>query len=278
MPPLDPQILSQMRVSISLLALAPALLLLRGARWFAMPVADIARCAMLGIFGLAGSNFFYYYAIQKSSVSTAIIVQYTSPVWVLLYMLSRGRERATWLRVSAVVAAAMGSALAIGIFGSGIKLAWLGIGSSLLAAFSFSFYNVLGRDLVRRHDRWKVMTFAMLGGALFWLVIHSPRQIIAAHYSRGQWIFMVAFAFLSMLIPYSSYFSGLRYLDATRAIVTSCLEPVFTILIAAILLGEAFGAVQTLGMIIVLAATIVIQLPEPKVPSAAREGYELHSS
>ena len=122
------------------------------------------------------------------------------------------------------------------------------------------------------------MTFAMLGGALFWLVIHSPRQIIAAHYSRGQWIFMVAFAFLSMLIPYSSYFSGLRYLDATRAIVTSCLEPVFTILIAAILLGEAFGAVQTLGMIIVLAATIVIQLPEPKVPSAAREGYELHSS
>ena len=162
MPPLDPQILSQMRMSISLLALAPALLLLRGARWFAMPVADIARCAMLGIFGLAGSNFFYYYAIQKSSVSTAIIVQYTSPVWVLLYMLSRGRERATWLRVSAVVAAAMGSALAIGIFRSGIKLAWLGIGSSLLAAFSFSFYNVLGRDLVRRHDRWKVMTFAML--------------------------------------------------------------------------------------------------------------------
>ena len=122
------------------------------------------------------------------------------------------------------------------------------------------------------------MTFAMLGGALFWLVIHSPRQIIAAHYSRGQWIFMFAFAFLSMLIPYSSYFSGLRYLDATRAIVTSCLEPVFTILIAAILLGEAFGAVQTIGMIIVLAATIVIQLPEPKVPGAAREGYELHSS
>ena len=81
-----------------------------------------------------------------------------------------------------------------------------------------------------------------------------------------------------MLIPYSCYFSGLRYLDATRAIVTSCLEPVFTILIAAALLDEVFGAVQALGMVIVLAATIVIQLPEARVPSAARESYELHSS
>ena len=118
----------------------------------------------------------------------------------------------------------------------------------------------------------------MLGAAVFWLIIHSPRQIIAAHYSRGQWIFMIVFAFLSMLIPYSCYFSGLRYLDATRAIVTSCLEPVFTILIAAALLDEAFGALQAMGMVIVLAATIVIQLPEPRVQSAAREGYELHSS
>jgi len=41
-----------MRVTISLLALAPLLLLLRGARSFAMPVRDIARCIMLGIFGV----------------------------------------------------------------------------------------------------------------------------------------------------------------------------------------------------------------------------------
>jgi drug/metabolite transporter (DMT)-like permease len=275
LPPLDPQILSQMRVTISLLALAPVLFALRGTRAFAMALPDVGRCLLLGILGLAGSNFFYYYAIQKSSITTAIIVQYTGPVWVLLYMVSRGYQRPTRVRVSAVVAAVIGSMIAIGIFRTEMKLAWLGIGASLLAAFSFSFYNVFGRDLVRRHERWKVIVFALLGAALFWMVIHSPRQIVAAHYSRGQWIFMLVFAFLSMLIPFSFYFSGLRYLDPTRAIVTSCLEPVFTILIAAILLGEPFGAVQTFGMVIVLAATIVIQLPESRVPEPLPSGATL---
>jgi len=64
-----------------------------------------------------------------------------------------------------------------------------------------------------------------------------------------------------MLIPFAFYFAGLRYLDPTRAIVTSCLEPVFTILIAAIFLGEIFGPLQTLGMAMVLTATVLVQLP-----------------
>jgi len=39
---------------------------------------------VLGTLGVAASNYFYYIAIQKTSVAIAIIVQYTAPVWVLL--------------------------------------------------------------------------------------------------------------------------------------------------------------------------------------------------
>jgi len=67
---------------------------------------------------------------------------------------------------------------------------------------------------------------------------------------------------LSMLLPFSFYFAGLQYLDATRAIVTSCLEPVFAILIAAAFLGEGLGPLQVVGVVVVLTASIVVQLPE----------------
>jgi drug/metabolite transporter (DMT)-like permease len=62
-----------------------------------------------------------------------------------------------------------------------------------------------------------------------------------------------------VLIPYVLYFAGLQYLKPTNAIIASCLEPVFTILIAAIALKETVGWLQALGIALVLSAIIVVQ-------------------
>ena len=74
-----------------------------------------------------------------------------------------------------------------------------------------------------------------------------------------------SFSITSMLLPFSCYFAGLQYLDPTRAIVTSCLEPVFAILFAASFVHEAVGWVQAVGVFIVLVATILVQLPDTRV-------------
>jgi len=224
------------------------------------------------VLGVAGSNFFYYYAIKVTSVSIAIIVQYTAPVWVLLYMVSRRYERLTAARVVAVGAALAGIVLVIGIrdVETG-HLAWMGVLASLFAAFSFSFYNVYGRRLLAAHDRWQVIAYALLGTSLFWIVLNPPWKIAAAHYAREQWMFLTVFAFTSMLVPFSFYYAGLRHLDPTRAIVTSCLEPVFTILIAATFLAERLGWLQVLGIVLVLAATVVVQTPRANTATARVE-------
>jgi drug/metabolite transporter (DMT)-like permease len=261
-PALDAQILSQSRVTLSLLILAPLVLLLRGPKALAIRGRDLGHCLILGIFGIVSSNFFYYYAIEKGPVSIAIIVQYTAPVWVLLYMVARGRERPTLTRVAAVLAAVVGSALAIGLVEKHFGLVWISVVAALGAAFGFGFYNVYAHHLVTAHDRWKVLTYALLGASLFWIAVNNPARILAAHYIASQWLFMLVFACISLLIPYGFYFAGLRYLDPTRAIVTSCLEPAFTVLIAAIFLQESFGAMQALGMVIVLGASIAVQVPE----------------
>jgi len=270
-PRLDVQILSQGRVTIAFFVLAALLLLVRRGRAFAMSAGDALRCMALGVLGVAGANFFYYYAISVTSVSVAIIVQYTAPVWVLLYMVSRGYEKATFPRILAVAAAVLGIALVIGIVGEhGVQLVWKGVAASLLAAFSFCFYTVYGRKLLGSHDRWQVIAYALLGTSLFWIVVNPPWKIAAAHYSREQWIFLSVFAFTSMLIPFSFYYAGLRHLDPTRTIVTSCLEPVFTILIAATFLQEHLGWLQVLGIVLVLAATVVVQAPQAAPVTANR--------
>ena len=80
---MGPVILSQARVSFSFLLLLPLLLLFGGREAVSFPRREALRSMLLGVLGLAGANYFYYLAIDKSTVATAIIVQYTAPVWVL---------------------------------------------------------------------------------------------------------------------------------------------------------------------------------------------------
>jgi drug/metabolite transporter (DMT)-like permease len=66
---------------------------------------------------------------------------------------------------------------------------------------------------------------------------------------------------ISVLFAFSLYFQGLQHLEPTRAIIASCLEPVFSILLAAALLGEVLRPIQTVGIILVLAAVVLVQSP-----------------
>lgn len=260
---IDPLILSQSRTTISFLVLLPVLSWRRGLKALKLPTGDAARLVVLGVMGVAASNYFYYLAIEKTNVATAIILQYTAPVLVLLYMVVRGLQKATLQRVSAVALAVIGSALAIGMFGvAGFRLNPVGLVAAQLAAVSFAFYNVAAHRMLARYDRWIVLLYTTCSAGLFWLVVNPPWKLVGAHYSGMQWGFLAVFAVVSVLAPFSFYFAGLQYLEPTRAIVASCLEPVFSILLAAVLLGEALRLVQMLGIGIVLAAIVIVQLPE----------------
>ena len=234
---------------------------------------DFGRMALLGVLGLAAANYFYYLAIQKTNVATAITVQYTAPIWVLLYMVLRGLQKPTFERLAAVGLSVIGIAVAIGVFSSGgMHLKPLGVTAAMLAAFSCAFYNISGHNVMETHDNWIVVFYMTLTASVFWLLLNPPWRIFSIHYSSEQWLFLAFFAVVSMLIPFSFYFAGLKYLEPTRAIVASCLEPIFAILIAAVALHETVRPSQAVGMLMVLAGIVMVQLPEklPTKESGAR--------
>lgn len=249
--------------------LLPLLVGRRGWQRIKLPTPDLIQCLVLGMLGVAASNYFYYVAIQKTSVAIAIVVQYTAPVWVLLYVVARGQQKLSLQKVAAVAVAIAGIALTIGIVGSksgaksaqALHLDSYGLIAALLASFSFAFYNVGGHRILARYDRWRVLVWTLTSAAVFWLFVNPPWKVVAAHYAPAQWAFLFVFSMISVLGSFSLYFLGLQHLEPTRAIITSCLEPVFSILLAAALLGEGLRPIQTLGIVLVLSAIVIVQLP-----------------
>ncbi len=272
--PIDPLILAQARTTIAFLLVMPILWALRGRGSTLLPRKELLQAFLLGVFGLAFSNYAYYLAIQKTTVATAIILQYVAPVWVLLYMVFTGQQRATASRVWGVALAVLGCVFAIGVFAGvkhppflaiaagSIKLNTVGVLAAQVAAVAFAFYSIYGRHLLQVYDRWAVLTNSLLGAAIFWMIVNPPWKIIAAHYAPKQYAFMVLFSITSAAVPFSLYFAGLHYLDATRVIVTAALEPVFSVVIAAVFLGESVTPIQMVGMAVVLSAISLIQRPE----------------
>ncbi|MGH9518619.1 MAG: EamA family transporter [Terriglobales bacterium] len=256
--PISPLVLTQGRISLAAVLLLPFLCISRRGR-IGLPRRDFWGAVSLGVLGMSSSNYLYYLAIQRTNVVTAIILQYTAPIWVLVYLVARGRQRASSARVAAVVVALAGIALTLGLLHSGVALRLdpIGVIAANLAAFAFAYYNIGGESLTRRADPVLVSLWMLVGAAVVWLAINPPWRLVRL--APAQWLFLLVFGLLATLAPTLLYISGLRFLDPTRAVVTSCLEPVSGILLAAVFLNETLVWSQVLGVLFVLAAIVLVQ-------------------
>ncbi len=80
----DTLIIAQTRTSLTFILLL-IFFLLKDWKVFRIDIRDVWKVAILGVVGIAVTNYTYYFTVKEASVATAILVQYTAPVWVVLY-------------------------------------------------------------------------------------------------------------------------------------------------------------------------------------------------
>ena len=119
--------LSQLRATLSFALLAGALVLVDRSR-LRIARADVARMAWLGIAGLALVQHTYFLAIDRLPISVALVIQFTGPLLVLL-----------WLRAA---------------YGRRLKPSLYGAVARGLAAFGSGEWPRLTRRLLRLDLSW----------------------------------------------------------------------------------------------------------------------------
>ncbi len=240
--------------------------------------ADLWRLILVGLVGVAGTNFTYYYTIKESTVALAILLQYLAPLAVMGFAVWKGDEKLSPGKVAAALAALFGCFLAVGGMGSGdLRLSALALFTGILSMIGFAFMTVYPRSLFGRYSVLTVQFYAVLFASLFWLVVHPPWTTLGEPVSAGTWGALAALSVGSVLIPYSLYLAGLRRVVPSRAIIISTFEPVVAIVSAAVVLGEAMDAPRVLGALLVLGAIVALQVrPEQRRPVvAARDPVEI---
>ncbi len=256
----SPLIITQMRPTFAFVMLA-VWFWWRDRGVFRVKRSDLPPFVGLGIVGIAFTNFAYYFTVSEASVAAAILIQYTAPALVMLYMVFvRREERGSLLKFGALVLALVGCYLAVKGEGATLALPGWSIVTGPGSAVCFAVMIIGSKRLLSRYSQWTVLTYLFGVASLFWLLVRPPWVIASEGYTWNDWGVFAFFSLVSVLIPYSFFAYSLHRLEASTVGIVGTLEPIVAIVAAWAFVGETISFTQMVGAGAILVAVLVVQL------------------
>lgn len=210
--------------------------------------------AGMGAIGYAGQAFAFFTALSLGSAGLAALLLYTYPALVALLSRLFLRHPLSRVQLGAIAMALVGSALTIGRAPDGTAL---GVFFGLLAALIYSGYILVGSRLPAGGSASASSAVIISAAAAVYGAVGLARGVRLPATAEG-WLAIVAIAVLGTAVAIGAFLAGLDRLGPVRASVYSTLEPVFTLVLAAIFLGEEVGPLRAAGGALILAAVVVL--------------------
>lgn len=215
---------------------------------------DILLLLAMGAVGYVGQSFCYFAALQHATAGLTALLLYLYPVIVTVLSAWLARRRLTPLRMIAVGAALLGTALAVGdsLHGSPLGIV-LGVGAAVI----YSVYILAGEKVTASAGAVPSATVVMLAAAAVYGSVAASRGLVLPE-SMAGWFALGSIALFSTALAIVGFFAAMQRLGAADAASLSTLEPVVTIVLAAVFLGEEIGIWQLAGGAVILAAVVVL--------------------
>ena len=236
------------------------LLLVKDPSGFRIAGKDIPLFLGLGFGSILFFTVCYFTAITMMPLSTAAILLYTSPIWIMLMSVLFFHEKLTGRKILALVLAFAGCVLVSGVSGEGLSLKGLliGLGSGL----GYGLYSILGTVALRRYSPCTVTTYTFVFAAVGSWLICRPADMLAKFAAAENLPGLILFCFLTALvtavIPFLAYTLGLRTVEASRAGILATVEPMVATLFGILVFSEPLTLLSGIGMLLILAAVVLL--------------------
>jgi drug/metabolite transporter (DMT)-like permease len=221
----------------------------------------------MGAIGYVGQAFSYFTALKYASAGLVALLLYLYPLFVAILSAILLRQRITRVKRLALGLALAGTALTVGPEGG----QFLGILLAISAAAIYSVYIIVGTQVMKQVSAVQSSTviFAAAGAMSGFLMATSGPHLPA---TGTGWAVIGSTVLIATVLPVVTFLAGLERIGPTNAAMLSTLEPVVTVLLAALLLGETLKSVTLLGGGLILVAVVLLTHSELRRPEPMLAG------
>jgi drug/metabolite transporter (DMT)-like permease len=217
-----------------------------------------------GVFGFAAVNLLYFLAIQRLNVGIALIIEFTAPIWIALWLRFIQKKIVSRLMWWGLVIGLTGLALIAEVW-RGLTLDGLGVFYALMCAFALTVYFLVGEKLVGVKSSEATMALGLGISSAFFAIIQpwwsfpfeQLQEVVQltgrlSEISVPAYLLVLWVIIFGTAIPYFLVLTGLRGLSAATTSAIGMSEPVFGGIFAWIFLYEKLNFTQSVGVIVVL--------------------------
>lgn len=249
---------------------------------------DLGRYAALALTGYGAASVCFFFALQYADASVVGVLLYAYPALVTVASWVFLGEKATWQRGLAVLVTFVGCALVVGLFGGTARVQTPGILLGLGAAVGYTLFNLLSHRWLPGRSQLVMMGYtfgiAAIGvsvicvagaflqlppGAIGVRLSGAVASLSPSAWQPSAWVLLAAIVAIPTFAAVVLYLEGIRGLGPSQAAVISTLEPLFTIALAAAVLGERLLPIQWLGAVFVLAGVVFAETSARRVEQPA---------
>lgn len=212
----------------------------------------------LGAVGYALMSAFYLWGLDFITAGLASVVLYTYPVFVVVISgLKLGEKITRWV-VSALFLTFSGIFLIMRVDPAGADLR--GIFVVLGASIVYSIYIAVSRKTLFTVNTRTLTAHVLPAAAVSFFVYGLLTDQLFLPVSMVGWGCVFGIAVLATAIPIFAFFAGLSKIEASRASILSTLEPLLTVLLGILVLGEQFTLAMLVGGGMVLTGVFIVQI------------------
>ncbi|MGN9784830.1 EamA family transporter [Nonomuraea sp. ZG12] len=224
--------------------------------------------AMYAIVAVAGVQSLYFAAITRLPVGVALLLEFMAPVMVVVWVRFVQKVRLARAAYVGAVIAVIGLAIVVEVW-AGLQLDALGLLLALLAGACCAGYFLMSDSFGSDVDPLGLIAWGMTGAAVVLVPFSQPWNIPWSAFTTtatpdgatplpvlGAYLWMVLVATMA---GYILGVNAVRRLSAAVGATVASLEVIAGAVVAWVLVGEALGAFQIIGGLIVLSGALLAQ-------------------
>ncbi|MFD1417507.1 DMT family transporter [Companilactobacillus keshanensis] len=213
------------------------------------------KLLLFSVLGMTSVQVTYFMAIAKGNAATATILQYTSPVMVIVYLALRNWQRPTRVEIISVISAIIGTFLIVtqGNF-SGLAIPLSALIWGLLSAVGAALYTLMPISLLKIYDAVPIVGWSMLIGGLL-IGIFDQVWNKTPQLTMVMWLEVIFVIIFGTMLAFLFYLQSLAYIDPTTASVLGAVEPLTAMILGVLFMHVVFNGYGILGAVLVIGVT-----------------------